>query len=173
MRTIESEIEAKVDELLVCLEADVKQIQENLSYLNEMRGFVIKRDDEALGKLLENIKAKANRYDGNELKRQSKRRELANLLGRKIEKVTLSELALLLPHDSRERVIEMQTKLRALTDELKKEHMSTSMLLSECARFNNLLLRTVFDLGQSGSVYYNSNGAAKRHMDAALMNMEL
>ena len=173
MRTIESEIEEKVDELLVFLETDVRHMQESLSYLNELRGLVIKRDDVALGRLLESIQAKSESYTGNESNRQAKRKELASMLGCKLEQITLSELASHVQQDTRERISAMQAKLRSLAEELKKEHKSTSMLLSECARFNNLLLRSVFDLGQTGAVYYNSNGATKRHLDNALMNLEL
>jgi len=173
MKTIESEIEEKIDELLACLETDVRHMQESLSYLNELRGLVIKRDDVALGRLLESIRTRSGSFAGHERKRQSKRKELANMVGCKLEQITLSELATRVPQGARERVSAMQAKLRSLAEELKKEHMSTSMLLSECARFNGLLLRSVFDLGRTGAVYYNSNGATKRHVDTALMNLEL
>lgn len=173
MRTIDSEIEEKVEVLLVCLETDARHMQENLSHLNELRSLVIKRDDSALGRLLESIRAGSDLYAGHEQTRQSKRRELADLLGCNINQVTLTELASRLPQGAREQVIKMQAKLRSLAEELKKEHTSTSMLLSECARFNGLLLRSVFNLGRTDAVYYNSNGAAKRQLDTALVNLML
>ncbi len=173
MRTFESEIEEKVDELLLCLENDARHMQENLSNLNELRGLVIKRDDVALGRLLEDVQAKSGRYAGHETDRQSKRKDLANMLGCELEQVILSELASRVSQEARERISAMQVKLGSLAEELKNEYVSTSMLLSECARFNNLLLRSVFDLSQTGAVYYNSNGATKRHTDQALMNLEL
>jgi hypothetical protein len=173
MRTIESEIEEKVDELLECLNVDVRHMQESLSHLNELRGLVIKRDDAALGRLLESIRATSDRYAGHERTRQSKRKELANILGCELEQVTLSELASLVRQDARERISAMQAKLGSLAAELKNEHTSTSMLLSECARFNSFLLRSVFDLSHTGAVYYNSNGATKRHADKALMDLQL
>ncbi len=172
MKATATEIEEKVDELLVCLETDVRHIRESLANLNELRSLIIKRDDAALGKLLEHIRAGANRYSNNESDRQSIRKELANILGCGIEKMTLSTLASHLPQAGREQVTEMRTKLRALTKELKKEHTSTALLLSECDRFNSLLLRSVFDLGHTGAVYYNSNGAARRQMDTAFMNLQ-
>ncbi len=172
MKTATIEIEEKVDELLACLDTDVKHMQESLANLNELRSMVIKRDDTALGKLLENIQAGANRYGANESNRQSIRKDLANILGCGIEQMTLSTLVSCLPEAKRERMTQMQTKLRALAEELKKEHSSTGMLLSECSRFNSLLLRSVFDLGQTGAVYYNSNGATKRQVDTAFMNLQ-
>jgi len=143
MRTITSEIEDKVDELLACLDTDARHIQESLSYLNELRSLVIKRDDAALGKLLEGIRAESDRYGDHESQRQSIRRELAR-----------------------------QTKLRELIKELKKEYSSTTLLLAECARLNSLLLRTVLDLGRTGAVYYNSSGTTKRQVDTAFMNLQ-
>lgn len=172
MKTATIEIEEKVDELLACLDTDVKHIQESLANLNELRSLVIKRDDTALGKLLENIQAGANRYGANESNRQSIRKGLANILGCGIEQMTLSTLVSCLPEAKKELMTQMQTKLRALTAELKKEHFSTAMLLSECSRFNSLLLRSVFDLDQTGAVYYNSNGATKRQVDTAFMNLQ-
>lgn len=172
MKTATIEIEENVDELLVCLETDVEHIRESLSNLNELRSLVIKRDDTALGKLLENIKASANKYSDNESNRQSIRKKLASILGCGIEQMTLSTLASCLPEAKREQMTQMQTTLRALTEELKKEHFSTATLLSECSRFNSFLLRSVFDLGQTGAVYYNSNGATKRQVDTAFMNLQ-
>ena len=165
-------IENKVDELLACLDTDVRHIQEKLSQLNELRSLVIKRDDDALGKLLENIQVKSDSYRSNESNRQSIRKELANILGHGLEQMTLSALEASLPDAKREQVSRMKTKLRSLTEELKKEHLSTTLLLSECARFNSLLLRSVFDLGQTGAVYYNSNGATRRQADTAFVNLQ-
>jgi hypothetical protein len=172
MKVATIEIEEKVDELLVCLETDVRHMQESLSNLNELRALVIKRDDTALGKLLENIRAESNRYANHESSRQSMRKELAGILCCNFEQVTLSALKAYLPQAKKEQVTQMQTELKALTGELKKEHLRTALLLSECDRFNSLLLRSIFDLGQTGAVYYNSNGATKRQMDTAFMNLQ-
>ena len=60
-----------------------------------------------------------------------------------------------------------------LTQELKREYLSTTLLLSECARFNNKLLKGIFDFGKNGAVYYNSNGATKRQTDMAFVNLKL
>ena len=172
MKAATIEIEEKVDELLVCLETDIRHIRESLSNLNELRALVIKRDDTALGKLLENIRAESNRYANHESSRQSMRKELAGILCCNLEQVTLSAIKAYLPQAKKEQVTRMQTELKTLTGELKKEHLRTALLLSECTRFNSLLLRSIFDLGQTGAVYYNSNGATKRQMDTAFMNLQ-
>ncbi len=165
-------IEDKVDELLACLDKDIRHIQESLLHLNELRRLVIKRDDAALGRLLENIQAESDRYRAHELSRQSIREELANTLGCPLGQMTLSALEASLPEAKKNQVTQMKAELRSLIEELKKEHLGTALLLSECARFNNLLLKGIFDLGRTGTVCYNSNGASKRHIDTAFVNFE-
>ena len=162
----------KVDELLIILDKDAQHIEESLSRLNELRRLVIKRDDTALGKLLKSIQSESDSYRNNELKRQSIRKELATALDCRLEQMTLSRLEEVLPEEKKAQVTERKEKLRLLTGELKKEHLSTAILLSDCARFNSLLLRSIFDLRKTGMVYYDSNGTAKRQTDTAFVNLK-
>jgi hypothetical protein len=171
MKSTATEIESKVDELLACLDKDSQHIQQSLSQLNKLRSFVIKRDDSGLGKLLKIIQAESDINRNQELKREKIRKELANTLGYNAEELTLSALEENLSKQKKTQVIEKKTKLMSLIKELKKEYFSTALLLSECARFNNLLLKSIFDLGNTGAVYYNSNGAAKQHTDMNFVNL--
>jgi len=96
-------------------------------------------------------------------------------LGCNLEQMTLTRLEEVLPEGKKAQVTERKDKLRLLAEELKKEYLSTAMLLSGCARFNKLLLKSIFDLGKTGMVYYNSNGAAKRSVlgrNTAFVNLE-
>ena len=165
-------IEDKVDELLVFLDRDIQHIQESLLKLNELRRLVIKRDDAALGKLLESIQAEADSYRNHELNRQPIRKELANALGCNVEQMTLSTLEASLPKGKKAQVTQRKAKLRSLIKELKKEHLSTALLLSECARLNKLLLKSIFDIGKTEVVYYDSNGATRRQTDTAFVNLQ-
>ena len=173
MKAAAASIEDKVDKLLVCLDQDMQHMQENLQQLNEMRRLVIKRDEAALGKLLESIQAGAGCHRGHELKRKSIRKELADSLGLSIEQTTLSALQECLPEAKKDQVTQMKANLRSLSAELKKEYSSTALLLTECARFNNLLLKGIFELGKTQSVHYNSNGETRRHIDTAFVNLQI
>jgi len=173
MNATASEIQDKVDKLLTCLDKDSQHIQESLSQLNKLRSYVIKRDDSGLSKLLKTIQSETSNYRNQESKRQTLRKELANALGFNTEQMTLSALEALLPKGKKEQIIKKKAKLMSLIKELKKEHLSTILLLSECARFNNLLLKSIFDLGKTGSVYYNSNGATKQQTDMVFVNLHL
>lgn len=172
MKTTAIEIEDSVEKLLVVLDKDIQHIQDSLSLLDEMRSMVIKRDDASLGKLLDSIQTASDGYKNNECKRQSIRKELAAALDCNIEQMTLSRLETILPGEKKAQVADRKTKLRLLTVELKKEHLATAMLLSDCARFNSVLLKSVFELGKIGTVTYNSNGSAKRQTDTAFVNLQ-
>ncbi|MHC4572543.1 MAG: flagellar export chaperone FlgN [Planctomycetota bacterium] len=172
MKTTAVGIEDKVDELLAVLDTDVRHIQESLSRLNELRSLVIKRDDEALGKLLERIRGDSDGYTANGARRNSIRSELATALGCSLEQVTLASLETALPKEKIDQVKQTRARLKSLTEELKKEHASTALLLSECARFNSLLLNSILGLGQTGVLTYGSDGAAKRQAHRVFVNLQ-
>ena len=172
MKTVQVEIEDKVDELLVCLDKDIEHLQKSLLSLDELRSLVIKRNDAALGRLLESIQAESDSYREHELKRQSIRKELAKSLGCSVKDVTLTKLKDSITEAKQARIIECKAKLKLLVEKLKKEYSSTAILLSECARFNNLLLKSIFNLGDTGAVYYNAMGATKRQNESAFVNMK-
>ncbi len=166
------EIEAKIDELLRCLDKDIEHVGGSLSLLNELRSLVIKRDEDSLGRLLENIQTESDTYKSQELKRHTIRKELALALGCNPEQVTLSKLEAVLPEEEKGQVAERKAQLKSLTNKLKKEHLSTALLLSECARFNRLLLKSILNFGKTGTVYYDSDGSTKQQSDTAFVNLQ-
>jgi hypothetical protein len=94
------------------------------------------------------------------------------MLGCNRRQMTLSALQARLPEDKRAQVAKVKARLRSLIEEFKKEHLSTALLLSDCARFNSLLLKSIFEIGNTGTVYYNSSGAAKRQTDTAFVDLQ-
>jgi len=172
MKTATIEIEDKVNQLLTVLDRDIQHIMENLSKLNDLRGLVVKRDDVSLHKLLERIKSESNSYKENELKRQSLREELAIVTNCSLKQMTLSRLEAKLPGEKKAEVAERRAKLQTLADKLKKEHLSTTMLLSDCARFNSVLLKSVLEFGQAEIVTYNPKGFVNRQANSAFVNLQ-
>ena len=172
MKSTATDIEDTVEELLACLDKDSQHIKESLLQLNKLRSFVIKRDDSNLSKLLKVIQGEVESYRNNESKRKNIRKKLASVLGYNTGQLTLSVLETNLPKKITARVINKKFELMSLVEELKKEYFSTALLLSECARFNNLLLNNIFDISKTGAVYYNSNGATKQQTDMAFVNLQ-
>ncbi|MHC4616163.1 MAG: hypothetical protein ACYTEQ_00260 [Planctomycetota bacterium] len=171
MNAATGSIEDKVDELLVILDEDIEHIQKSLLHLNELRSMVIKRDDAGLGELLERIRTESDNRIAGELKRRSMREELAAVLGCTFEHMTLSRLEEFLPEEKRAEVAQRKTTLKSLIAELKTEHLSTSLLLSECARFNRLLLRSILDLGRADALVYSADGTTSRQIDQTFVNL--
>lgn len=161
---------------LAVLDEDIRHIEETLLRLDELRGLVIKRDDANLASLLERIEAEAAGRSAHELKRQSVRRKLADAFGcASAEEMTLSrvESESALPEGTRVQVAMRREKLRLLVEKLRKEYTATVLLLADCARFNRLLLESVFELGKPATVVYGADGAARRQSGANLVNMRL
>ncbi len=170
---LQEKVSNGVDELLTVLDKDIQHIQESLSWLNELRGLVIKRDYAALSKLLQTIQTEADSYAATESQRLSLRKDLANTLGCSVEQVTLSALEAALPEEKKVRIENKKIKLKGLIQELRKEHLSTTLLLSDCARFIRQLLKALFDLGGKRTVFYSPNGATKKLTETTFVNMKL
>ena len=172
MKTATIEIESKVDQLFGVLDEDIRYIQGNLSRLNELRSLVVKRDDTSLRKLLESIQSDLNSYKDNELKRRLLRKELAIAFECGFEQMTLSRLEVELSGEQKAEVAKRKSKLQTLAEKLKKEHLSTAMLLSDCGRFNSVLLRSILELGQAGTITYSPKGSAERQTNPAFVNLQ-
>ena len=138
-----------------------------------MRSFIIKRDEASLSKLLENIHLESNSYRSNESNRQSTIKELAKILDCEHSKITLSSLIEIMPESLKQQFIQSRQVLRQLVEELKVEYSGTAVLLSDCTRFNNLLLQSLFNLRNKSGTYYTAKGTAGRDNSTGLVNIKL
>ncbi len=172
MSTWAIEIEDAVDKLLAVLDEDIRHIRQSLSTLDALRHSVIKRDDASLGKLLEVAQSESSSYKNNEAKRGLLREELALALDCAPGQMTLSRLETESSGEKRAQVAERRIKLRALIEQLKKEHASTMMLLSDCVRFNSMLLKSVFQPGATGEITYSRKGSVRRQINAAFVDSQ-
>jgi hypothetical protein len=173
MKTRETVIQNKIDELLAVLDKDIDQLSESLSRLNELRTATIKRNDSLLGKLLEDVQTKSESYKNQTSKRQKLIRDLASALGCHFEELTLSKLEGFLRGEQKDLLTERKDKLRSVTKKLKNEHTATMRLLFECARFNRLLLKGIFNNDMTGTVTYDSGGSSEFRSDMAFVNLKL
>ena len=172
MKTVTIEIENKVDQFLAVIDGDIQLTRKTLARLDQLRSLVIKRDDAGLSKILSDIQAESGSYRDNELKKQSIRYELGMALGCRLEQVTLTMLEAELSGEKKAEVSRTKSCLQMLGEELKKEYSSTAMLLSECARFNRVLLKNIFEFSQRGMVTYNPKGSAERQGNSAFVNLQ-
>jgi len=173
MSTTAVEIEDKVDRLFDVLDVDSEHLQHCLSRLGKLRCLVIKRDETALSKLLEDIRIGTESYADNESKRRALRRELADYFGLEAGRLTLSALENFLPDEKKAELTERKLNLRSLVERLANEYAATAALISDCAGINSALLRGILDNGRDGLVCYDANGTASRVNETAFVNMRL
>jgi hypothetical protein len=173
MKAIVVDIEEKIDELLNCLEGDIEHIENSLLTLDKLRGFVIKHDKNALGKLLEKARNASTKYRIHERKRQQVRSKLAKLLNCSGKDITLSNLETVVSDQKKGLVVQTKIKLNTLTRKFLKEYTNTAMLLSECTRFNRLILKSIFNFGNTDAVVYDADGTAKEQNQRAFMDLQL
>lgn len=164
--------EGRVDELLAVLDADIGYVRQTLGRLDELRSLVIKRDEASLGRLLETIRGESSDHSVNESKRQSIRRGFAAAFECDVNDMTLSRLEAELSGEKRIEVGRRRMELRSLTEKLRKEHLRTAMLLSDCARFNSALLKGILELGRTRTMMYGSNGAAEGQTDSVFVSIQ-
>jgi hypothetical protein len=164
---------ARVAALVDVLDEDIRHVEATLVQLDTLRGLLIKRDDRALETLLEEIHMRGEAYAATEYRRQELRRELAAELGRSEKDLTLSELLAQLTGPDRTALAERQKRLKVLIGQLKREHTLTSLLISDCAKFNRSLLHVFFGPAGKTGTMYSSTGAAQHPIGTALLNMRL
>ncbi len=166
-------VETKVEALLDVLDQDIRHIEATLSRLDVLRTLLIKRDDEALEKLLDDIRRHSEAHAANEQQRQALRRDLAAALGCRERDLTLSKLREELSGPSCRAVTERQARLRLLVAQLKHEYTLTGALVLDCARFNRSLMQAFFGPDGRPDTTYSASGAAKHKTDATLVSVQL
>lgn len=165
-------IEGKVNELLAVLDEDIRHVRASLLRLDELRGLVVKRDQAALGRLLEKIREESQEYSVNECKRESMRMGLAASLECGVSDMTLLRLESVLGDEKRIEVAQRKSELRSLTEKLRRESRRTSGLLSDCARFNSTLLSGVLGLENTGTTTYGSDGLRRVQSNSVFVSLQ-
>jgi len=165
--------ETKIEMLLHLLDEDIRHVEVVLTRLDTLRTLLLKRDDKRLESLLEEIRQQADTYAAHEQQRQMLRGGLAAELGCRPNDLTLSKLKGQLSGPHRMALAERQTRLRALIAQLQREHMLTTLLIADCARFNRALRRALFGVLGHGNVTYRPTGATQPQGGASLMSLQL
>lgn len=163
--------QVKITALLDVLDEDIRHLESTMSRLNALRSLLIKREDAALQRLLDEVRGQAEAYQANELKREQLRQDLAADLGCAESDLTLSKLAgAWAGHVAGVALAERQARLRSLAAQLKREYTQTVLLVRDCLRFNRSLLHVFLGSGGGGATY-GATGAAKHEINGTLMSM--
>jgi hypothetical protein len=170
-RALRGAAQVKVAALLEVLDEDIRHVESTMSRLNALRALLLKREDAALQKLLEEVRGHAEPYQANERKREQLRKDLAVDLGCEESALTLSKLAgEFAGHALGVALADRQARLRSLTAQLKREHTLTVLLVRDCIRFNRSLLHVFLGSGGGGATY-GATGATKHESNGTLMSL--
>ena len=173
MKILTLETEDMMHQLLAVLDTDIQHLEANITALDQLRRLVVKQDEEALKQLLSNLQSGTGRYRENESKRQALRQELAMIYDCDAKEITLSRFAAELSGEMKIQFAQRKAKLQTLTSLMKKEHANTFRLLTDCARFNRMLLKSIFNIGRNEATTYNAAGSTQREMNTMFMNFQL
>lgn len=172
MPTLDTGITQNAVELLTVLDEDIEHLEKAREQLKQMRESVIKRDESALRQILEQTQAANLAYQQVPRKRARVRAILARQLGLRPEQVTLTELARNLEETMSGQVMQKQKTIAELMEKIKPEQETTMMLLRECARFNSILIRSIFGNGKD-SVTYSSSGQSRWEARKGFVNYKM
>jgi len=172
MTALQMQLYGLVDELLGVLDEELEQIKFSLDYLDRLRAAVIRRNEDELKGLLESVKDQSPRT-ALESKRTAICNKLALVLGCcSISQMNLSKLRANLPDERAAVVAQKQQEVIEYVEKLNRDVTSTGLLLKECSRLNNSLLRKMFGNG-SETVTYNVRGKAKWEAQRGVVSMRL
>jgi hypothetical protein len=173
MNITENVIVELVEELLVVLDADAASLETTLEHLNNLRAAVIRRNETSLEQLLETIKSQKDDRDALENKRNNLRHILAEKIGCLPEQVNLSRIMENLTPVMRQKLKQRQQTLMRLVEKLKTEYTATAILLSECSRFNRVLLDSIIGSRCNSNITtYNASGQMKRPNGSGFVAMQ-
>jgi DNA-directed RNA polymerase sigma subunit (sigma70/sigma32) len=162
----------KISPLLNVLDDDIRYVETTLARLDTLRTLVIKRDDKALQKLLEEIHQHGNTHAENEQKRRELQRELSTELKGEEGEVTLSRLLCHTAGETHDALRERQKKLKSLISKLKHEYTLTALLVADFSRLNRSLMRAFFGPTKSRERTYSPSGAATYTGGMAMLNLQ-
>ncbi len=171
MTAMQIQLYGLVDELLGVLDEEVEQIRVSLDYLDRLRAAVIKRHEDELKDLLGSVTGQSGRR-AVESKRTAVCNKLALVLVCSISQMNLSKLRANLPDERAAVVAQKQQEVIEYVEKLNREVTSTGLLLKECSRLNNSLLRKLFGNG-SETVTYNVRGKARWEAQRGVVSMRL
>lgn len=174
MKSADKQIQIKVDELLAALETDCALFEKSFDRLQTLRKCLIERDENSMKNVLETVKEEAGQKAANEMRRETLRDQLSEMLECDVKQMTIGVLGNYLSDRQRERLFEKRARLIKLTDRLKKEHMRTNMLLAEYSRLNRAFLERIFYPKKPNRAgVYDSKGSVEKKIDAAFVNLKL
>jgi hypothetical protein len=152
-------IEPLIDRLLEALESETSQLSCITDLLAELSRLILKRDEAALQTLLDHVRDEVAQRSSNEARRRGCMATIASLLGCDESALTLTMLERYVSPEKARQLQQRKAQLRLKVAELRRQHYSTTLLLTEMIRINRTLLAGI--TGSRDTMTYGRGGQAK------------
>jgi flagellar biosynthesis/type III secretory pathway chaperone len=164
------EVEPLVAQLLAVLDEEAALLELRRVQMEDLFGAIARRDDPSMERLLAAMEQAQARQGRTDQKLNAIRTSLGRQLGCPARETRISLLARRLPAPWSGTLRRRARQLTDLAERLRRQHLETSFLLSECSRINRLMLE---NLGVAGTLTtYQAGGATTWH-DGGIISAEL
>ena len=161
----------EIEALSALLAEEATLLDLRRSQLASLSGAILDRDEDAVGRILDQIERAQELQAATDEGLQALRCRLAGRLGLGAGEMSLSVLIDRLDQPYRRELSARREQIIDLAERLQREHMQAVMLLNECARINRLLLESL--LPSSGSVRtYSASGSDLWRTGSGLVDAE-
>ena len=160
-----------LESLDALLEEEISLLQERRKHLETLSDVLVRRDDESMERLLEEMERAQDRQAQTDLRLRGVREALAESLGTDAREMTLSVLIGELPLPLGEALDRRRKQILLLAGDLRHRHLQATMLLAESARINRMLLESLFPSSESVTTY-STGGADSWRPDTGLVDAE-
>jgi hypothetical protein len=159
-------------ELFAFLDDSAVSMQHMLDKLNELRAAVVRRDQNTLQEMFDQMSEMTALRDGMQRRQQQLCQAFAVPLNCPAEKINLSYLALFLESSKADELKTKQRMLQELVGRLSRERRATELLLRECERLNRIILDGM--IGRANQTYtYGSAGRVQRQLHCSILSTRI
>lgn len=171
MITETPQITETVAELTELLDEEIALLTARLEQMELLSAAMVSLDDDAMEPVLERMERTQSQQQQTDNRLAQVRESLASLAGLPVRQMRLSRLVRELPEAMGRQVERRRDRLVELSDELRRHHLQTVLLLAESARINRLLLDTLFPASEPVTTY-DTGGADQWRPDTGLVDTE-
>ncbi len=143
------------------------------AHLEALSTAILTRDDESLPEVMRQMEQAQILQDATDQKLLIIRNEIANVLAWPLELVTATKLATQLTGPDKANVEQSRQKIIEIAGQVRRQHLETVLLLSECAKINRMLLEGMFGKQAQPLQTYGRSGHNTWRPETGVVDAEL
>lgn len=159
------------EQLLVILDEQIALLHDRRGQLEQLTEAALARDEQAMESLVTEIERSGQQQSLTDVKLRAIRANIARTLKVKAADLRLAVVATMLPPADGAALDLRRNQVMQLCGQLRRQHLTTSVVLQECSRVNRLLLMAL--TGQEeGPATYGQGGQPSWGLPRGIVNAE-